>query len=193
MLFVGVPQRWHGAEVLTVTIVSLRWRCAIPVHVFAVGDVLAAQDVNTWLAPIAGVKSANQVVSSTTTLINDADMRFAVAANSIYEFHVYLRYSSPSGADWKSSFTVPAGAGARFCRIGNNLSGSLVGSSEALDTDTLTSQGQGASTILNANFFGTLFTGGTAGNLIFQWAPNTSNAGNTTLYQYSYLSGRRIS
>ncbi len=153
---------------------------------------MAAQDVNAWLAPIAGVKSANQVISSSTTLINDADMRFAVAANSIYEFHVYLRYSSPSGADWKSSFTVPAGAGARFCRIGKNGTGTFVGSDEALDTDILTSQGQGASTIMNANFFGVVFTAGTAGNLIFQWSQNTSNAGNTTLYQYSFLTGRRI-
>jgi hypothetical protein len=154
--------------------------------------VLTASDVNVWLAPLAGVKSADQTISSQTTLVNDADMRFAVAANSVYEFHVYLRYSSGTGQDWKSSFTVPAGANARFQRIGNTITGSLGGDTEYADTDSVTSQGRGVGTHLNSQFFGTLWTGGTAGNIIFQWAQATSGAFNTTLYQYSYLTGRRI-
>jgi len=40
--------------------------------------------------------------------------------------------------------------------------------------------------------FGVAFTAGTAGNLIFQWAQNTTGAFNTTLYQYSYVTGARI-
>jgi len=164
----------------------------VPVHVFNVGDVLAAADVNTWLAPLAGVKSANQVISSQTTLINDADMRIAVAANSLYDFHVHLRYASPTGGDWKSSMTVPAGASAKFNRIGINASGTFTGGADVDDTQTVTSQGAGAATPQQADFFGWLVTAGTAGNLIFQWAQNTSNAGNTTLYQYSFLTARRI-
>src|SRR6266568_4832093 len=163
--------------------------------VWNVGDVLTASDVNVFLAPLSGVKSANQIVNSGntgSTFVSDADMRFAVAANSIYEFHVYLRYSSPTGADWKSSFTVPTGASARFQRIGNNNSGTFGGASDTADGDTLASQGQGSGTIQDAQFFGWVATAGTAGNLIFLWAQNTSNAGNTTLYQYSYLTGRRI-
>jgi len=164
----------------------------MPVKVWNVGDVLAANDVNVWLAPIVGVKSADQVTSSHTTLINDADMRFAVAANSLYEFHAYVRFASPTGGDWKSSFTVPAGASAHFQRLGRDISGNFAGDSEWLDTDSVTSQGRGAGTPTNAQFMGVLITGGTAGNLIFQWAQQTSNAGNTTLYANSYLTGRRI-
>lgn len=145
-----------------------------------------------YLVALSGVKSANQVISSQTTLINDADMRFAIAANSLYEFHVHMRYSSPSGADWKSSFTVPAGASAHFQRVGLNNTGNFAGGFDSADTDTIISQGQGASTSLAADFFGWVSTSSTAGNLIFQWAQNTSNAGNTTLYQNSYLTGRRI-
>jgi hypothetical protein len=144
-----------------------------------------------YLVALSGVKSADQITTN-STLINDADMRFAVAANSVYEFHVYLRYSSATGADWKSSFTVPSGANARFQRIGNTLTGSLGGDTEYADTDSVTSQGRGTGTKLNSQFFGTLWTGGTAGNLIFQWAQNTTTASNTTLFQYSYLTGRRI-
>jgi hypothetical protein len=164
----------------------------MPVHTFNVGDVLAAADVNVWLAPLAGVKSANQTISSQATFVNDADMRFAVAANSIYEFHAYIRYSSGTGQDWKSSFTVPAGAGARFQRLGRDNTGAFVGDGEFLDTDSPVSQGSGVGVIKNIQFFGTLFTAGTAGNLIFQWSQATSGAFNTTLYQYSFLTGRRI-
>lgn len=160
--------------------------------VWNVGDVLTASDVNVYLAPLSGVKSANQIITATTTFINDADMRFAVAANSVYEFHVFLRYASPTGADWKSSFTVPAGASAHIQRLGNDGSGVFVGPFDFTDASTIVSQGQGAGTSMLANFFGYLVTAGTAGTLIFQWSANTSNAGNTTLFQYSYLTGRRI-
>ena len=164
----------------------------MPVHVFNVGDVLAAADVNNWLAPIAGVKSANQVINSTTTFVNDADMRFSVAANSLYEFHVYLRYSTPNGADWKSSFTVPAGASAHFARYANDSGGTFGGNGDFADTDTPVSQGAGVGNIRTINFFGWLSVGSTAGNLIYQWAQNTTGAFNTVLYQNSYLTGRRI-
>jgi hypothetical protein len=160
---------------------------------WAVGDVLTASDVNVFLVELSGVKSANQIISTTTTLINDADMRFAVAVNSVYEFRVHLRYASPTGADWKSSFTVPAGASAKFNAVGNNLSGLVRDVTlEWADTDSVTSQGKGAGTLMIAEFFGFITTASTSGNLIFQWSANTSNAGNTTLFQNSYLTGRRI-
>lgn len=153
--------------------------------------MLAAADVNAWLAPLAGVKSADQITHN-NTYINDPDMRFAVAANSIYEFRVFIRFSSPTGADFQSSFTVPAGAGARLCRVGISSGGAVVVSNPFTDASNITSQGSGAGTEQCTNLFGTLFTASTAGNLIFQWAQVTTNAGNTTLMQYSYLTGRRI-
>ena len=161
--------------------------------IWNVGDVLTDSDVNVFLAALSGIKSADQITHN-NTLINDADMRIAVAANSIYEFHVHIRYASPAVADWKSSFTVPSGASAHFQRVGLNASGAFAGGFDVADTDVALSQGQGASApnILAADFFGTLVTAGTAGNLIFQWAQNVTNAGNTTLFANSYLTGRRI-
>ena len=160
--------------------------------IWNVGDVLTASDVNVFLVPLSGVKSANQIITTQTTFINDADMRFPVAANSVYEFHVFLRYASPTGGDFKSSFTVPSGAVANFGRYGLDASGIFVGATAFTDTSTVTSQGLGAATQQIANFFGMVDTASTAGNLIFQWAQNTSNGGNTTLFQNSYLTGRRI-
>jgi hypothetical protein len=165
----------------------------MPVKIWNVGDVLAAADVNSWLAPLAGVKSANQTIQ-TATFVNDADMRFACAANSIYEFHVFIRWSSGTGQDFKSSMTVPAGAAAHFARYGTDATGAFTGDGDFADTDTLVSKGFGVGTshIHTLNFFGWLDTASTAGNLIFQWAQNTQGNFDTTLYANSYLSGRRI-
>lgn len=166
----------------------------MPVHQFNVGDVLAANDVNVWLAPLAGVKSANQTISSQTTFINDADMRFAVAANSIYEFHGFIRYSSGTGQDFKTSFTVPAGASAIFSRYACDSANQAVfiGDGEFLDTDSPVARGAGVGSHRTIGIFGVLNTAGTAGNLILQWAQNVSGAFNTTVYANSYLTGRRI-
>lgn len=162
------------------------------VKVWAVGDVLSAADMNAWTVPLAGVKSANQTIISQTSFVNDADMRFSTAANSLYEFHAYVRFSSGTGQDFKSSFTVPAGAQAIFQRVGRDAAGNFTGSAEFLDTDTIVSQGNTVGVHVNMQFMGILNTAGTGGNFIFQWSQNTSGAFNTTLYANSYLTGRRI-
>ena len=164
----------------------------MPVPTWVVGQVLSASDVNSWFVPLAGVKSANQTISSQTTFVNDADMRLAVAANSTYMFHVYMRYSSGTGQDWKTSFTVPSGASAHFQRIGQDGGGNFGSAGDFNDTNSITSQGNGVGVIMNAQFMGVLTTAGSAGNLIFQWAQNTSGAFNTTLYANSYLLAQRI-
>ena len=164
----------------------------MPVKQWNVGDVLSASDMNTWTVPLVGIKSADQTITSTTTFVNDADMRLAVAAGAQYEFHAYIRFSSGTGQDWKSSFNVPAGAIARFQFLGRDISANFAGDAEYTAASTITSQGRGVGVLSNAQFLGTVVTAGTAGNFIFQWSQNTSGAFNTTLYQYSYLTARRI-
>jgi len=159
-----------------------------------VGDVLTASDMNAWAVPLAGVKSADQTIISNATLINDADMRFAMSASSIFEFHCYVRFSSGTGQDLKVSFSVPAGADARFNAIRKDLTGTFAGDGDWNAASSVTAQGAGVGSA-NARTMiltGVAFTAGTAGNLIFQWAQNTSGAFNTTLYQYSYITGRRV-
>src|SRR5215468_206937 len=119
--------------------------------------------MNAWTVPLAGIKSGNQTISSNSTFINDADMRFAVAANSMYEFHAFVRWSSGTGQDWKSSFTIPAGASSRFQRVGTDASGNFTGDGDFDATSTLISQGQGVGTTRILNFFGWVNIAGTAG------------------------------
>lgn len=162
------------------------------VKVFNVGDVLAAADVNSWLAPLAAVKSANQTISSQTALVNDADLRISLASTAQYEFHAFIRYDSTTGADFKMSMSVPAGADCRYGVTRQNLSNAFGGNVDNGAADNVQCLGAGVGNIVVATLFGMAFTSGTAGNLIFQWAQNTSTAGNTTLHQFSYLSARRI-
>jgi hypothetical protein len=164
----------------------------LAVKQWAIGDVMSASDMNIWTVPLVGVKSANQTITSQTTLVNDADLRFAVAAGAQYEFHGFIRMSSGTGQDWKQSFTVPAGAEARYAVIRKDLSGNFNGTNDYGSADNVQTQGEGVGNIRTIHIFGIAYTGGTAGNLIYQWAQNTSGAFNTVLYQYSYLTGRRI-
>ena len=161
------------------------------VKVWNVGDVLSASDMNTWTVPLVGLKSADQTTTN-STFINDTDMRLAVAAGATYEFHAYIRFSSGTGQDWKSSFNVPAGAIARFQFLGRTLSGTFVGDDEYPAASTVQSQGRGVGVLSNGQFMGVVVTAGSAGNFIYQWAQNTSGAFNTTLYANSYLTARRI-
>lgn len=165
----------------------------MPVKTWNVGDVLSAADMDAWVSPLVGIKSANQTIISQTTFVNDADMRFTMAASAYYEFRAFLRYSSGTGQDIKFSFTVPSGADARYMYFRNNVStGTFAGNGEFGAADTATAQGNGVGTIVAASCTGIAFTGGTGGNLILQWAQNVSGAFNTTMYANSYLSGRRI-
>jgi hypothetical protein len=59
------------------------------------------------------------------------------------------------------------------------------------DSNTILGAGGGA-TVEAVLMKGNLNTSGTAGNLQFRWAQNTSNAGATTVRAQSYLSLQRI-
>lgn len=156
--------------------------------------MLSAADMDAWVSPLVGIKSANQTIISQTTFVNDADMRFTMAASAMYEFRAFMRFSSGTGQDFKVSFTVPAGADARYQGLRRDPgTGNIAGDGEFGAADLFTAQGQGVGAIRAISIFGIAYTGGTSGNLILQWAQNVSGAFNTVLYQYSYLTGRRIS
>lgn len=139
------------------------------------------------------MKSADQTISSQTTFVNDADMRIAMAATAIYQFQSYLRYSSPTGADFKVSMSVPSGAFARYQALRVRASdGAWAGNADLTASSSVDCQGSGVGTIVDVSLIGVAYTTGTAGNLICQWAQNTSNTGSTVCYQYSYIVARRI-
>ncbi|HEY5988234.1 MAG TPA: hypothetical protein VIV12_17940, partial [Streptosporangiaceae bacterium] len=141
---------------------------------WAVGEVLSSSDLNVWALPLVGVKSANQTIISQTSLVNDADMRFAMAASALYQFQAFVRYDSGTGQDIKFSFSVPAGADARYSCLRKKPDATFGSDGEFGAADTLAAYGEGVGTLATATLHGIAYTTTTAGNLIFQWAQNVS-------------------
>lgn len=166
-----------------------------------------AADVNTDVGTIAGKldswiynlfarKTTNESVSSATTgttLQNDDDLFLTVVANAVYRIEGVLKMASPSAADLKLAFTVPAGATFDW-----SLHGIIAAASATTDdflagltaASTQSVGGFGAGTVIG-KVDGLLVVGGTAGTIRLQWAQDTANAGGTSMLAGSFLEGRR--
>lgn len=130
------------------------------------------------------VKEADETVTTNTTLQNDDELLFAVAANEVWQFEGVLSLSAPTAADFKMTFTGPAGAVGSFSvQYDSPAQGADIGASGALGESTsLALSIDGAS----LRFWGGIHNGSTAGNLTLQWAQDTSS-GSTTVRAGSYI------
>jgi hypothetical protein len=138
-------------------------------------------------------KSSDQTVTSSTTLVNDSQLLFAVAANETYIFQAWLYTFAADGTpDIKVTFTGPAGSTVFWSssQVIFNAAGST----------TLTVVAPGATTadlFVDSNLraiqlYGTILNGGTAGNLQFQFAQNTSSANGTSVKAGSSIFGIKV-
>lgn len=167
------------------------------------GQVLTANSTAdtglAWATPSAGAtvktvrKSSDQSVTSSTTVVNDSQLKFAVAANETYIFEAWLyTYAADGTPDIKVTFTGPSGSTVLWSssQVIFNAGGST----------TLTVVSAGATTadlFVDANFraiqlYGTILNSTTAGDLQFQWAQNTSSANSTTVKAGSYIYGIKV-
>ncbi|MEK7090533.1 MAG: hypothetical protein AAB930_03015, partial [Patescibacteria group bacterium] len=123
---------------------------------------------------------------------DDTQLLLAMAANETWYFTLYMAHVGNSTADIKYGFTVPAGAAIRWACAGANVApgGTLdiclsVTSSGSVDgTD-------GGNNERQVVLSGVAVTGGTAGNLQFQWAQNTATAVDTKVLTNSYLEAHK--
>src|SRR5688500_16268650 len=77
---------------------------------FVAGEVLTADDVNVYLKnTLFARKTADESVTSSTTLQDDNHLSVAVAANSLYELTACLQYEAHADGDFKWVFEGPAG------------------------------------------------------------------------------------
>ena len=145
------------------------------------------------LVPV--VKPSNEVRTATTTLADDAALTFAVVANGVYVFRAVVFFESPAAADFKCTTAGPASpTNVRIMRqaIAEGATAmSNVGVSTAFGT-VLSITGTGTSGGY-VEFNGVLDNGANAGTVSFQWAQDTSNAGNTVVAKASYIEHARIS
>jgi len=159
----------------------------------SVGEVLTAEFCNDWFLPRAVVKPTSQSVTSSTTLVNDADLVLPADANAAYELSCQLFFIAAAGGDIKWTWSVPSGAGITYQDLHNEGGGTGLGNACLANSnaDTPTAAG-GGSPVQAIRMTGTLTTGSTAGNVQLRWAQNASNATATQVRANSSLVLRRI-
>lgn len=164
------------------------------IKVWAAGDILTATDQNThpmqqqWV-----VKSANETITSSTTLQNDDHLLISVAASTRYLLEAFLLLSGTSNVGAiKLFWTAPSGSTLDWSPHSTYYNGatSAVGDIDASAWTLSDSRPTAAATANPNNHFacpkGILLTGGSAGTLQFQWAPN-NNTGDSAIVRAGSL------
>lgn len=159
---------------------------------FLSGQTLTAAALNAEIfdwRPVYVRKSADQTQSNTTTLLNDTHLFVSVAANLTYALEFVLIYEAGTVADYKWSFTFPAGA---TLSVGNH-EGDLSMAYLPLGFSSYTSGGStglggaGIGSPRAMVLHGNLVMSSTAGTLRYQWAQTTATVENTKTAAGSHL------
>lgn len=120
------------------------------------------------------VKETDEAVLNSTTLQDDDELLFAVAANEVWQFEGVLIVNAHPTPDIKLTFTGPTGAVGSYGLISQDTSNNTVVGAAALGNVT----GIATAAQLKAiRFWGGIHNGSTAGSLKLQWAQNTADAG----------------
>lgn len=129
------------------------------------------------------IKKVDETLTNTTTIQDDDELLFTPDINKRYRIEMKLRINSNSFADFKFQFFVPTGSSIRGAGSGSWSSSSLIP-----DVDSTISVAL-ATNNLNQALMLTFYVkvGGTAGNVVFQWAPNIVNGGLTKVLQGSAI------
>lgn len=142
-----------------------------------------------WVHFDAVGKPANESVTASTTLQVDDDFTFPAVANASYKLDFTILYTTPAAADLKFQILAPAGASVDgFADYDSGTGGAQDYFTEAaalvVADNTGTDQILRISAVVNI--------AGTAGDVNFFWAQNTSNASPATLYIGSSMEVRRV-
>lgn len=163
--------------------------------------ILAGSKITTDMIESLQVQTAIKTAAtsriSTTVIVADPELQFAVEAGAEYIGDFYFRISGAAAADMDLQFTTPAGASGSWASTGR-LAGTAIADTDArtsvrnainaeiqLSTpSTSTAQGvQGAYRIT---------MGGTAGTFSIDWAQTVSTATNTVMEADSWITLRRV-
>lgn len=126
------------------------------------------------------VKTVDETIQSDTILGDDAVIKFTPEINKSYSYMILVRVNSGAIPDFKFALSIPAGAVART----GGSSAIIFRMGQQTDTvDATVAQTAGGSDTVDVMYgiYGFLDMGGTAGDVIFQWAQNTSTATDTTV------------
>lgn len=139
-------------------------------------------------------KTADETVTSSTTLQNDDHLTFAIAANEIWTVDYFLvAGAGDEAADIKLDLAIPAGAtyliGVHGLTTGVTT---YEGDLKAIADSTPWSLGIDNAVRTTILLFATVVNGATPGNVVLQWAQNASSGTGTTLVANSRLIAHKI-
>ena len=130
-------------------------------------------------------------VNNSTTLVNDPELLFAIAANEVWEFELLAIINSSAVADIKFQFTGPAGSSIYRFNVGESAAATDFISATEPGGAAIDVRGQGIA-MINAILEGIIINGATAGNLQVQWAQNTAEVSDTKVLANSLLIAHKI-
>jgi len=130
--------------------------------------------------PLITVKSADQTVNNSATLVDDTDLQFDAGVDETWIIEIDAIFISGTTPDIKVTMTLPANA---------TFDGRLV-QTVAVEDNALLINGTGA----EVGFFlrGIVRMGDTLGAVKLQWAQNTANATDTKILAKSTLRRWRV-
>lgn len=127
-------------------------------------------------------KSADQVVTNSTTLVNDSNLAVSVAANTTYGFQAMLicAAAANNATGCQVAFTAPTGSTISWAAIAAAEGATAVQVPVSVTTNGGSVNITGAQATYQIRIQGTLVTSSTSGTLQLQFANGGAGAGRTT-------------
>lgn len=170
----------------------------------AAGDDLTAatlQALISELRPLVAYKTADETVTSSTTLQNDDHMTITLLANTVYVVRNVFMVTGDDAADMKVNYTVPSGT---VGWMGQTALSAPTGVSTEHDVNMVAFPVSGTSLtfdlsigIADTNFVlatvdGLMEVGGSGGSMTTRWAQKTSSGTGTTVKRGSFLMAQKV-
>lgn len=156
--------------------------------------------INYFRGPVFAYKTAQESVTSSTTVQADNDLVVALEANTTYTYTMALIVTGVDAGDLKHNFTYPTGCS--VSEIAFAYSTASTGAAPVLgafgyaqDATSPTpdyTSGTITSTPVSLIAHGVIVVGSTAGSLTLMWAQNTSNGTATNLEPGSHIVLTRV-
>jgi len=134
-------------------------------------------------------KTADETIQLDTTLTDDTDLQFAIAANDVTAVITVIFLESNAAANWKDNYSGPAGCTGRKMTV-NGLWRVATQTTNPFDTGSASIASNGTEQTY-ANYM-KITNGATAGTLAFQWAQQSSQAIDTILKLGSFMMFRKM-
>ncbi len=126
-------------------------------------------------------KTSNETINNDSTLSDDAELLFTPTINKLYQILMFVYTNSGTTADFKQAFTIPTGATIQINAGDFQVTPQNLMDGETPFPDVSSGLDQNKAILIR------LVMSSTAGNCVYQWAQNVSDAEDTTLLEGSVM------